>query len=105
MYCMKCGREISEENVFCDSCLEDMSRYPIKPGTPIQLPASAPVTEEKKKPLRPKKEVPPEQRLRQSRATVRLLALVLAVLVAAFVVLCLFTLQLLEQQGQPFQIF
>ena len=105
MYCMKCGREISEDNVFCDSCLEDMSRYPIKPGTPIQLPAHAPVTEEKKKPLRFKKEVPPEQRLRQSRATVRLLALVLAALVAAFVVLCLFTLQLLEQQGQPFQIF
>ena len=105
MYCMKCGREISEDNVFCDSCLEDMSRYPIKPGTPIQLPTHAPVTEEKKKPLRLKKEVPPEQRLRQSRATVRLLALVLAVLVAAFVILCLFTLQLLEQQGQPFQIF
>lgn len=38
MYCMKCGRDIKEGQVFCNSCLEDMKKYPVKPGTAIQLP-------------------------------------------------------------------
>ena len=38
MNCMKCGREIAEDSVFCESCLEDMKKYPIKPGIAIQLP-------------------------------------------------------------------
>ena len=38
MNCMKCGREISEDQAFCSLCLEDMSRYPVKPGIAIQLP-------------------------------------------------------------------
>lgn len=38
MKCMKCGTTIPSEQVFCNTCLEDMERYPVKPGTPIQLP-------------------------------------------------------------------
>lgn len=38
MNCMKCGVEIEEQNVFCSSCLEDMSRYPVAPETVVQLP-------------------------------------------------------------------
>ena len=37
MNCMKCGREIGENRVFCDLCLADMEKYPIKPGIAIQL--------------------------------------------------------------------
>ena len=36
--CMKCGREIGEDQVFCDLCLTDMEKYPVKPGIAIQLP-------------------------------------------------------------------
>ena len=36
---MKCGREIPVGQVFCDECLEDMEKYPVKPGTAVQLPA------------------------------------------------------------------
>lgn len=37
MNCMKCGREIEETQVFCDFCLADMKKYPVKPGIAIQL--------------------------------------------------------------------
>ena len=37
MNCMKCGREINE-GVFCYECLADMEKYPVKPGTVVQLP-------------------------------------------------------------------
>ena len=38
MNCLKCGQEISGEQVFCDSCLADMERHPVKPGTPVIIP-------------------------------------------------------------------
>lgn len=38
MKCMKCGTAISSDQVFCESCRDEMERYPVKPGTPIQLP-------------------------------------------------------------------
>ena len=47
MYCMKCGREVNEGQVFCDSCLDVMKNYPVKPGIAIQLPG--------------KKEAPPKK--------------------------------------------
>lgn len=38
MNCIKCGREVPEDQVFCDSCREMMQKYPVKPGTAVQLP-------------------------------------------------------------------
>ncbi len=38
MSCMRCGKEVEENQVFCAACLQDMERHPVKPGTPIQLP-------------------------------------------------------------------
>lgn len=38
MNCMKCGREISGDQVFCDHCLADMEKYPVRPDIVIQLP-------------------------------------------------------------------
>ena len=38
MNCMKCGREIDEPQVFCPDCLAEMEKYPVKPGTVVQLP-------------------------------------------------------------------
>ena len=38
MNCLKCGREIQEDHVFCDQCLESMKKYPVRPGTAVTLP-------------------------------------------------------------------
>lgn len=50
MYCMKCGKEITENRVFCDNCLEVMSQYPVPHGTPIQLPSTNRSSEKKAAP-------------------------------------------------------
>ena len=31
MNCLKCGREIEEGQVFCNDCLVQMAKYPVKP--------------------------------------------------------------------------
>lgn len=38
MNCLRCGKEIENEQVFCETCLADMEQQPVKPGTPIHLP-------------------------------------------------------------------
>lgn len=38
MNCLKCGRETGGEQVFCEDCLLEMAKYPVKPGTAVKLP-------------------------------------------------------------------
>ena len=38
MYCMKCGREAENGQVFCPECLESMKREPINMNTAVKLP-------------------------------------------------------------------
>ena len=75
MYCMKCGKEIGEDRVFCDDCLEVMSKYPVRPGTPIQLPPVAHTVEKK---AAPKKRQPTtEEYLARFRKATRWLSIAL----------------------------
>ena len=65
--CLKCGRSAGEDQVFCEACLKDMERYPVKPGTPVVLPVR-PVREAERRPE--KRKVPPAveiARLRRQR--------------------------------------
>lgn len=41
MQCMKCGREIPAGDVFCQECLTDMEKYPVKPGTAVHIPSQS----------------------------------------------------------------
>lgn len=36
--CIKCGRETISEQVFCPDCQVEMQRYPVRPGTVVQIP-------------------------------------------------------------------
>ena len=38
MNCMKCGREIADDQVFCPKCMELMAQHPVKPDVVIRLP-------------------------------------------------------------------
>ena len=38
MYCMKCGREVEGEQVFCPECLELMEQEPIAIRTSVKIP-------------------------------------------------------------------
>ncbi len=49
MDCMKCGKELKTEGVFCPECLAEMEKYPVKPNITVQLPVrrSAPAARKK----------------------------------------------------------
>ena len=36
--CLKCGREIPEDQTFCNACLAEMEKHPVKPGVVVLLP-------------------------------------------------------------------
>ena len=84
MFCMKCGRELEAEQVFCNDCLLDMEKYPVKPGTTVQLPRRREVPASKK-PVFRRKVLPLEDQVKQLRKLVRILIilLVLVTLIAS----------------------
>lgn len=49
MHCMKCGQKIEDSKVFCPNCLEDMEKYPVRPGTVVRLPQHSSTPVEKKR--------------------------------------------------------
>ncbi len=60
MYCLKCGRDTVSNKIFCEECLSNMDRYPVKPGTAVQLPQRTP----KFAPKKPAKRMPtPEEQI------------------------------------------
>lgn len=96
MNCMKCGKEIAENRVFCDDCLEVMSQYPVQPGTPIHLPNANPSAEKK---VAPKKRQPtPEEYLARFRVATRWLSIAL---VSSLLVLSITISLLVNSMNQP----
>lgn len=85
MYCMKCGREIQEGNVFCQDCLAEMEKYPVRPDTVVLLPRRREPFLIKKP---PKRHVPtPEEQLAVLRKCVMILTILLAVCVTAIILM------------------
>ena len=85
MNCMKCGREIQEDSVFCQDCLLDMEKYPVQRDTVVLLPRrrEAPVVKKL-----PKRHVPtPEEQIRFLRKKIMVLSVLLAVCIAAMVLM------------------
>lgn len=80
MFCLKCGRETENEQVFCNACLEVMEKYPVKPGTHIHLPKReatvAPKKTSRRRTLKPEEQVLQlKKSLRRSRILMVLLIL------------------------------
>ena len=98
MRCLKCGRDIADEQVFCEDCQTDMAQYPVKPGTPIQLPPRHIEPAAKQKPAKKKKVLKPEEQVLKLRHSIRLLTVALIGVVIAFLLAALLTLHLLDQR-------
>ena len=103
MRCMKCGREIPEQQVFCRDCLEDMKNHPVKANVTVQLPPRTEAPVVKKKPRR-YRDAKPEELLRHQKLLIRCLCAALAVSVAAVVLLAGMLLELLNKQEADFNI-
>jgi len=84
MYCMKCGREMEEEHVFCNQCLAVMEKYPVKPGTAVQLPKRREMPFVKR-PAPRRKALAPEEMVRKLRRALRTM---LVIWVITFLLFC-----------------
>jgi len=78
VFCLRCGRDTENEQVFCKQCLDTMKENPIKPGTAVQI-----LDREEyfvKKERKTREPVPPEMLVPQLRRTVRILTALILVL-------------------------
>lgn len=94
MNCIKCGVKVPENQVFCDACLADMEKYPVKSDVTVVLPhrEEAPVTKKKSR----KRTIPPEEQLRRVTLKLRLAHLTLAVVFICFLLMAALLLQYLQ---------
>lgn len=79
MNCIKCGRETPSEQVFCEDCLLDMEKHPVKPGTVVLLPKRKETAAPKKTSKR--RVLPLEDQVKVLRKRVRLLAVLLLIFI------------------------
>lgn len=94
MHCMKCGRKVEDSHVFCDDCLEDMKKYPVKPGTVVRLPQHhhAPVDKKRQQKYLPFRKAADQITMLRNRTrwlTAALIVTFLCFLAAAFLVMWL----------------
>ena len=71
MGCLKCGREVPENQLFCESCLEVMKNYPVKPNTAIQLPHRDSAAPFKKTPAKRRQAPTAEEKLHAAKRFLR----------------------------------
>ena len=96
MQCMKCGRDVEPEQVFCDSCREIMAQYPVKPGVVVQLPrrVESPV---KKQTVRRRGLGTSEEQIHTLRRAVRWLTTLVVLLLVAVIGLSWLSVQLYRE--------
>ena len=81
MWCLKCGKDTKDENVFCPQCLATMENYPVKSDIHIQLPNHE-ARELAKKNAKKKKRAPSlEEQIEILRTRNRRLAAIIVLLV------------------------
>lgn len=98
MACLKCGKEVSAGQVFCDECLLDMDKYPVKPGTPVLLPnrPAAPVVHKHRLHKRQRK---PEEQVSVLKNWLTFLCVFCCALAAALTLSVMLNLQLMGNKN------
>ena len=94
MQCMKCGREIPAGDVFCQECLTEMEKYPVKPGTAVHIPKQP----QHKRVLDRRPVVTPERKVEILTRRIRILGWLLTLAVALVICLGALTLTLLQEE-------
>ena len=99
MHCLKCGRESDEKQVFCKSCLDEIDKYPVKPGTSVYIPPP-PVEQPEKKPINAPRRRTLEEKNQQLQLVVRILLWLLAVLILFSIFSTMLIVHLMNKQDQ-----
>ncbi len=92
--CIKCGKELVGNRVFCDECQEVMKQYPVPAGTPLVIQPRR----ESKKTAAKKKVLSAEEQAAGLRKLLRWMALGM---VALMVTLCVVVGLLLKEWSEP----
>ncbi len=101
MQCMKCGREILAGQVFCEGCLSDMKKYPVKPGTVVQLPRRKEEPAPQKAPSR-RPALKPEEQVKRLKKRLWIVTVTAVLLLAlSGTGLYLAVEHILENDGKP----
>ena len=102
MNCMKCGRETTAEQVFCDECQLEMAKYPVKPGTVVLLPNRKDAGVVRK--VSRRRVLSTEEQVKYLRRTVRILASLLLVATLLILLMIYPTMEhLMEKRFKPGQ--
>jgi hypothetical protein len=78
---------VEEQEVFCSVCMEQMERYPVRPGTVVLLPRRRDHTSARKVLIHRKSTVPPEEQVKRLQRLVFWLTVVIMILALALGVL------------------
>ena len=78
---MRCARETESQQVFCNACLENMARHPVKSDTPIYLPVRKPKEVPKKTFFRFRRERTLEETIAILRKRIKVLTAIVVILV------------------------
>ena len=98
MLCMRCAKVAQDPHVFCEACLRDMERRPVKPGTAIQLPVRTEVVVKKATPRR--KQPSAEEQLHRARRCLRWVGAALTCTVIALAITVTFLVHNNRQQAE-----
>ena len=98
MRCLKCGRETDQ--TFCQTCREEMDRYPVKPGTIIQLPKDRSKSYTRRS-INWRDMISPETQIENQKRTIRRLSGAVAALVVLLIVMGFVMFRVLQNPGQP----
>ena len=98
MKCLKCGRETDQ--TFCEACREEMSRYPVKPGTIVQLPKDRTASYVRRN-QNWKDIISPETQIQNQKRTIRRLALTVALLTVLLIAMGFALVRVIRSNTQP----
>ena len=84
MFCLKCGAEINEKAVFCQQCLVEMEKYPVKPDAKFFIPHRKAPSVAKKVTSR-RRIISPEEKVSRMKKAIQVLSILLTVSLLALV--------------------
>ena len=98
MYCMKCGREVEEGQVFCLDCQKEMAKYPVRPGTVVLLPKREDAHFPKKSQAKRRSGPTPEEQIKSLKRRLRVVTALLLVSLTLLAVLIYPTARVLLEE-------
>ncbi len=101
MNCLKCGKETTHGQVFCDDCQEVMQKYPISPSAVVHLPKRSSASE---KPADYEEEESAADVISQLKGIIRWLTLTVGILSILLCLLAVVLLNHLDTQPQDSNI-